>query len=126
MWKLMGLFDIKKKSIVKNENISIIYPENLRNKDYFKNTCKGFIICIWRRLYMIQCKNSIITWRGLAYFSNDSDIIIIQWKEFKSTFILITLENKYSLFKPDWYEVFPEKYSSNGLDLHLVHSLIFI
>ena len=120
LWKLMDLFEINKKSRIKIENISIIYPKKFGKEDEVKIYAKEYLFVFEGRLYKIQCQNYETIWRGLVYISSDDDTVIIQWERFRSGNILITLEDKYYLYKPDWYQKFQEKYSSNGLDLYLI------
>ena len=120
LWKLMSLFEINKKSIINIKGISINYQKKFEKQNKLKINAKDLLFVFEKKSYKIQSKKFKITWIGLVYISNDNDTVIIQWNEFTSAGILITLEDDNPLFKPDWYEKFPEKYSSNGLDLYLV------
>ena len=118
--KMMSLFEINKKSIINIKDISINYQKKFEKQNKLKINAKDLLFVFEKKSYKIQSKKSTIIWIGLVYISNDTDTVIIQWNEFTSADILITLEDDNSLLKPDWYERFPEKYSSNGLDLYLV------
>ena len=118
--KFMSLLEINKKSIINIKGISINYQKKFEKQNKLKINAKDLLFVFEKKSYKIQSKKSTIIWIGLVYISNDTDTVIIQWNGFTSAGILITLEDDNSLFKPDWYEKFPEKYSSNGLDLYLV------
>ena len=120
LWKLMSLFDINKKSIINIKDISINYQDKFEKQNELKINSMEFLLVFEKKLYKIQCQNSDTTWRGLAYIPNDNDTVVIQWEDFTCSKISITLEDDNSLFKQEWYEKFPHKYSSNGLDLYLV------
>ena len=105
--------------IVKNQIPSLKTNDYVNKTSLFKINANKLFIAFERKIY--KASNLFLTYiDGFINIPKHSDSIIFKWKLFASLKISMEIEEDNSLFKQEWYGMFPDIDPSEDIGLHIV------
>ena len=105
--------------IVKNQIPSLKTNDYVNKTSLFKINANKLFIAFERKIYKVS--NLFLTYiDGFINIPKHSDSIIFKWKLFASLKISMEIEEDNSLFKQEWYAMFPDIDPSEDIGLHIV------